>query len=126
MKRLKNIKGSLANRLSLWVAVSTALVFFFIALFVSIMVAGGIIMETMKKAEVRLDNAGDHVDMILIEVETAVRNTIPAIDADLYIPDSMYEIVGRLVSNNKVISGAAIAFEPDFYPDRKNFFESYF
>lgn len=121
MKRLKNIKGSLANRLSLWVAASTALVFFFIALFVSIMVAGGIIMETMKKAEVRLDNAGDHVDMILIEVETAVRNTIPAIDADLYIPDSMYEIVGRLVSNNKVISGAAIAFEPDFYPDRKNF-----
>lgn len=58
-------------------------------------------------------------------VEVAVANNAWQINRYIDRPDSMYSVVHRLQEDNPVIMGSAIAFEPNYYPDKRRFFSPY-
>ena len=110
---------SLATKLSLWVALTSAIVLLVVSLVIDIFVAAGIIMEADRKADGEVDNVGDHIDKVLIEVETAVRNTLPMVQNNLQRPELFRSILEYMASNNPVIAGCSIAMEPNYYSGKK-------
>lgn len=62
---------------------------------------------------------------MLHSVEVAVANNAWQINRYIDRPDSMYSVVHRLQEDNPVIMGSAIAFEPNYYPDKRRFFSPY-
>lgn len=109
-------KQSFATRMGFWVGITAAVVMIVLSLVVYLFISAGIMLEAEKRAEATLDNAGDHIDKVLIEVETAVRNTLPDIESHLNRPERFNSYIAHLVSANPVISGAAIAMEADYFP----------
>lgn len=112
---MKKLKRSLATRMSLWVGLTTAVVMIFLSLLVNLFIATGIIYEAHQRAEATLDNAGDHIDKVLIEVETAIRNALPDVESHLNHPERFNGYIAHLVESNSVISGACIALEENYF-----------
>lgn len=74
--------------------------------------------ESIKHTEAALSNTILQIDNVLNSIEVAVNNMSWNIPEHLNEPDSMYTIVHRLLENNPIIMGSAIAFEPNYYPSK--------
>lgn len=81
--------------------------------------------EAVKHAESTLSNTILRIDHVLHSVEVAVGNMAWCIPRELDRPDSMYAITRQLLENNPIISGSAIAFEPDYYPEKGILYSPY-
>ena len=125
LKLFRNQK-SFSARLSLWVILSVAIVLIATAIMMHILVRDGILREEKLRAGSTLDNVEQRIDGVLIEVETAVKNHVGEIGYFLHAPrEEMYRITRMMLETNPAISGSAIAFEPDYFPEQGRWFSPY-
>lgn len=75
------------------------------------------------KTELKVKNL--EILQVVNSVETAVNNTLWAIERELSHPDSIFALEKRLVAHNEMITGCGIGFVSDYYPDKGQWFEPY-
>lgn len=122
---LPDISRSFSMRLSLFITLTAALLFVITSFIFFYSSRGLIRQEATQHAESTLDNTILRIEKVLNSVEVAVDNMDWVIDANLSNPDSMYGITRRLLMNNPVIVGSAIAFKPNYYPEKGELFSPY-
>ena len=125
MKRKRNILNSLSTRLSLFIlAVTTSLLITIVIL--NYNSSRNLVKEeSIERAQSVLDNTILRIDNVLSSVETAVHNISWTVKENVDNPDYMYDVTKRLIESDDFISGSAVAFEPDFYPDKGHFYSPY-
>ena len=77
-----------------------------------------LVEEAKMDAELRLEGTVQHVDNLLLSIEQSTGNIYHALLEHLDQPDRMQTYCRKLVECNPNIDGCAIAFKPDYYPDR--------
>ncbi|MBR1520393.1 MAG: SpoIIE family protein phosphatase [Bacteroidaceae bacterium] len=85
----------------------------------------GIRKEVEHRAESELKVKNLEIQKVMTAVEVAVRNMAWSVEQHLARPDSMYGITQKLLKDNEVIAGSAIAFEPYYYQDKGRQFSPY-
>ncbi len=124
MKKV-HITHSFSTRISLYILLATGTIFL-IAFIIFYHAARNLVQkEAEESGESSLSNTILQIDDVLHSVEVAVQNTAWLIPEHLDDPESMYTITRRLLEHNPIISGSAIAFEPDYFPREGNFFAPY-
>lgn len=81
-----------------------------------------LVEEVKMDAEQRLEGTVQRVDNVLLAIEQATGNVYRALLEDLDHPDHMINYCRRIVECNENIKLCAIAFEPNYYPDKELFF----
>ena len=118
-------RHTLATRLTRWIMLTV----FFIMTVVTILIFYKSTTAMMEQARERsmgmMANTNGRTYGVLTNVEVAIANTVPEIEERLNSPDDLYSIVERILRLNPVIVGSAIAFEPNYYPDKGIFFSPY-
>lgn len=119
------ITHSFSTRISLYILLAAGTIFL-VAFIIFYHSARNLVQkEAEGHGETSLSNTILQIDDVLHSVEVAVRNTAWLIPEHLDEPESMYAIVQRLLEQNPIISGSAIAFEPDFFPREGKFYAPY-
>ena len=81
--------------------------------------------ESLKVANSTLDTTVSDIETVMKEVESVVNNAIWVVKEHIDDPDYMFHITEQIVSNNPHIIGSAIAFEPEFYREKGEYFAPY-
>ena len=81
-----------------------------------------LVEEAKMDAELRLEGTVQHIDNILLSIEQSTGNVYHALLEHLDQPDRMQTYCRKLVECNPNIDGCAIAFKPDYCPDRGQLF----
>ena len=123
--RRTRLKNSISGRLTLNVIVLTAIIFILTCTVFIRMAANKVRQEATKNAHTELTNTINQIDATLKTAEIAVENTAWLVPHRLSSPDFMYDITERILQNNDFICGSAIAFEPDYYASKGQFFSPY-
>lgn len=89
------------------------------------MAANRVREEATKHAHSELSSAIHQIDGVLKSVEIAVQNMSWLVPYRLEDPDFMYEITDLLLQNNDFISGAAVAFEPNYFEECGHYYAPY-
>ena len=116
---------SLYARLTVWVMLTVMTVTVITALIVSYISSSAVLMGTKENVQSRMDVANQYINSVLVAVEVAVANTIPEVENSLSNPDKMYSVVRRLLELNPNIIGSAVAFEPNYFPQKGKQFSPY-
>lgn len=119
------LRKSISGRLTLSVIVLTAIIFTLTCTVFIRMAANKVRQEATKNAHTELTSTIHQIDAVLEAVEIAVQNTAWLVPYRLNSPDFMYSITERILKNNRFICGAAVAFEPDYYPSEGYYFSPY-
>ncbi len=77
--------------------------------------------EAMHDVEQTLEGTAQHIDNILISVEQSAGNFYWELLNHLDRPDRMFAYSRKIVECNPYVVGCAIAFKPNYYPDRELF-----
>ena len=81
--------------------------------------------ESLKVANSTLDTTVSDIETVMKEVESVVNNAIWVVKEHIDDPYYMFHITEQIVSNNPHIIGSAIAFEPEFYREKGEYFAPY-
>ena len=81
--------------------------------------------ESIEHAQAALDNTVLRIDNLLNSVETAVENVALALKENIDNPDYLYGITRYLVRSEEYVCGSALAFEPNYLPEKGHFFAPY-
>lgn len=73
----------------------------------------------------KIDRSNEKINGILSSVETAVANNQLEIDENINAPDKMFDITEHILQQNPNIVGSAVAFRPNFYPQKGRQFAPY-
>ena len=127
MIQTKKAKGfrSLHSRLTLWVMLTVLAVFVLITIIITNVIRKALLSSSEENAKSRIEIANQHINSILVGVEVAVNNVIPEIMEKLDKPDQFYETVRKILELNQPIIGSAIAFEPNYFPQKGEHFSPY-
>ena len=87
--------------------------------------AKGIKEEAVRQAQSQLEITNLQITNVMEQVESAVHNNLWAARRTLPYPDSLFLMTGRIVKDNPVIIGSAVALRPDFYPEKGHLFAPY-
>jgi len=87
--------------------------------------SNGIREEVQRRAESELRVRNLEIRNVMNAIEVAVANMKWAVEQNTANPDTMYPITRQLLSFNKIIMGSAVAFEPDYYPQKGRQFSPY-
>ena len=123
--RKMSIKRSISGRLTFGVVIVSAIIFTLTFTVFIRMAANKVREEATKNAHTELTNTIHQIDAILEGVEIAIQNTAWLVPYRLSSPEFMYSITERILRNNRFISGAAVAFEPDYYPSEGYYYSPY-
>lgn len=77
--------------------------------------------DALHRASQTLEGAMVNVDNIMLSIEQTAGNSYYNFHKLLNRPDTMYAFCRKIIETNPCVVGCAIAFKPDFYPDRKPF-----
>lgn len=77
------------------------------------------------RAKTELQLKGLEIQRVMTAVETAAENSVWMIEKQLSNPDSVRSILRQIVRKNPTISGTAVGFEPNFYPQFGRWYEPY-
>ena len=122
----QNIESITENpRAGLTIVVVAAIVLEAIALLQYWFAREGIRHEAENRARNELTHVNLEIKNITSRVEVAVQNMAWAVERDLARPDAMYDVTRKLLDDNKIIVGSAVAFEPNFFPDKGRQFSPY-
>jgi methyl-accepting chemotaxis protein/sigma-B regulation protein RsbU (phosphoserine phosphatase) len=80
-----------------------------------------LVEEKKMDAEQRLEATVQHIDNILLTIEQSADNICYELLNHLDRPEDMPAFCRRLVESNPDIDGCAIAFKPNFFPNRELF-----
>lgn len=122
---MRKISQSFSSRLSLNIISLTALAFVFILLAMSYSIATIMNQEAKKTATARLEATINEIENIITGVESAVNNQELFIKRNLSDPEFMYTITQNLIRSNNDIIGSTVAFRPDFYKSKGEFYAPY-
>lgn len=81
--------------------------------------------EVQMRAKTELKVKNLEILQVVNSVETAVNNTLWAIESELSHPDSIFALEKRLVAQNEMLTGCGIGFVSNYYPDKGQWFEPY-
>ena len=109
---------SLGARLTLTVTATILAIFVIITLFIYKATASSILQEANARYMGMLDNNNEHANATLKSTEVVLSNILPMVEKNLDNPDYMYSIVEQILAINPDIVGSAIAFEPNYYPEK--------
>ena len=118
-------RKSLASRISLWVVLSVVGILSITTLIGNYYVTKSIKLEESVKANGILYIVGQRIDASLVTVEIAVRNHMGDIIENIDNPEALYHITQRMLEDNPGIVGSAIAFRPNYFPDKGQWFAPY-
>ena len=121
----QHMAHTLSVRLSLMVALPTALILTAALLVMLHFSRKSIKQETLQKAEQTLEATVQIIDNILLSVEQASGNTYWNMLEQLDKPERMQVYCRKLVETNPYITGCAIAMEPYYYKDHAKYFMTY-
>ena len=121
----QHMAHTLSVRLSLMVALPTALILTAALLVMLHFSRKSIKQETLQKAEQTLEATVQSIDNILLSVEQASGNTYWNMLEQLDKPERMQVFCRKLVETNPYITGCAIAMEPYYYKNRSKYFMAY-
>ena len=122
----QNIESITENpRAGLTIVVVAAIVLEAIAMLQYWFAREGIRHEAENRARNELTHVNLEIKNITSRVEVAVQNMAWAVERDLARPDAMYDVTRKLLDDNKIIVGSAVAFEPNFFPDKGRQFSPY-
>ena len=121
----RHIAHTLSVRLSLMVAIPTALILTAALLVMLHFSRKAIKQETLQKAEQTLEATVQSIDNILLSVEQASGNTYWNMLEQLDKPERMQVYCRKLVETSPYITGCAIAMEPYYYKDHTKYFMTY-
>ena len=121
----QHMAHTLSVRLSLMVALPTALILTAALLVMLHFSRKSIKQETLQKAEQTLEATVQSIDNILLSVEQASGNTYWNMVEQLDKPERMQVFCRKLVETNPYITGCAIAMEPYYYKNRSKYFMAY-
>lgn len=116
---------NLSGRLTFWVMLTTLVVFGITTYFTHYIVEKAFLESSEENAMSRMEIANQHINSVLTGAENAVNNTIPEVEWFLNQPDQLYNVTREMVARNSDIIGAAIAFEPNYYPSKGEYFSPY-
>ena len=85
----------------------------------------GIEEEATLRAQAELDNTSLKITGVMDQVETAIRNNLWSVRQELGNADSLYKITRRIVEDNPVIVGSAVALLPEHRTARGKLFSPY-
>ena len=122
---LLRFRESLASRISLWVVLCVVVILSVTAFVGNYYVVKGIKLEESVKANGILYIVGQRIDAALVTVEIAVRNHMGDIVENLDQPEALYHITERILEDNPDIVGSAIAFRPNYFPEKGAWFAPY-
>ena len=127
MIQTKKAKGfrSLHSRLTLWVMLTVLAVFVLITIIITNVIRKALLSSSEENAKSRIEIANQHINSILVGVEVAVNNVIPEVMENLENPDQYYAMVQKILELNQPIIGSAIAFEPNYFPQKGEHFSPY-
>ena len=74
--------------------------------------------EATRRAEGQMEETNLKITDVMNQVETAVRNSVWAVRRLLDNPDTLAYLTSRIVETNDFISGSAVAFVENYYPDK--------
>ncbi len=114
---------SFANRLTWWVML-VVLVLMVVTMFFT----GALTVMTLKKeAEGQyryvLDTSRSIIRHVTSDVHVASLNNISILEKYLDQPDSLYSVMKRFLILNERISGCAVCFEENYFPEKGRWFE---
>lgn len=119
------IKKTLSARLTLWV-VSFSIVLFISSLFIIFHFSKQALKEeATQNVTETLEGTILHIDNTLHQVENATRNMLQKVEQHLDEPDAMQLYSRKIIENNTNISACAIAFEPNYYPNKNTYYMAY-
>lgn len=118
-------KNSLATRLTRWIMLTVFLIMTVVTILIYTISMKAMMSQAQERSMGMMANTNGQTNGVLNTVEVVIANIVPEIEESLDTPDAFYSIVERILRLNPVIVGAAIAFEPNFYPDKGVFFSPY-
>jgi sigma-B regulation protein RsbU (phosphoserine phosphatase) len=122
---IKYIRKSLSARLSLWIVLFAALVFFASLGFMFVESRKTVRQEAESRASQVLESTVLRVNGLLDRVVVATNNLEWLVLRHLDSPDSMFVYARCFLENNPDLNGCSIAFEPYFFKDRGRYFSAY-
>ena len=122
---MKMKSKSFAKRLSFSIIVIVAMLLVSIISMVTYYTSKMMYNEARKTAVNELRSIIADINGMLTSVESSVNNMAWLVGDKLDAPDSMYEITEKLVGRNEIIVGSAIAFLPNYFPEKGYYFSPY-
>lgn len=121
------MKGSrsFAKRLSLYVVSITAVLFTVTMLVVGIFMRSSLTNEAEKKVANLLNATVGDIESILSNVEAATTNSIWIVKEHLNDPDYIASIPKHLVEENQYIVGSTVAFVPNYFASKGEYYAPY-
>lgn len=121
----KKSYSSLATRLSLNTIVLIGIIFYIILTIFHTYNKRRIQDQVITQTHNVLGNMASQIDAQISIVETAVNNTAWLLENNIATPDLLSNFLIALVKNNPLIYGSAIAFAPNYYPNKGEYFMLY-
>ena len=112
----------LSAKLSFWIVLAAALLFFVMILYLVRVWRSGVGEEVDKDAEQVLENAVFHLDDILEDAEWTTSVLAWFVDRDLDRPDMMIPHATNTLRYNTTLNSCSISFEPWFYPKKGEYY----
>ena len=125
ISRLQKMSHSLHSRLTVWVMLTVVIVFTIVTLIITHVTRKAFLNSSEENAKSRIEIANQRINSVLVGVEVAVENVVPEVYDHIKEPDTFYDIVRQILELNPHIIGSAIAFEPNYYPQKGEHFSPY-
>ena len=116
---------SFSARLTLWVVLTTMAIFIILTIIITNISTSAMMEMSTQASQSRMEIANEKVNSTFMGVEIAIDNIIPEVETVLNTPDQIYPILKKLLELNPAIIGSAVAFEPNYYPSKGEFFSPY-
>lgn len=85
----------------------------------------GIRNEVERRARAELKARNTEIQSVVTSVETAIDNMHWVLEWSVSNPDSIYTTLEKIIQNNPIITGCAIAFEPNYFPGQGRWYEPF-
>jgi len=120
-----NPHTSISTRITIPVVIATSVLFFLAISAISIYSYLSVKEVAIYGANLGLEKQVAEIESVFSSVESAVNNTEWVVQDNLENPDYMFDITSRLVSDNTLIVGSAVAFRPYYYKEKGRYYAPY-
>lgn len=122
---IQYIRNTLSARICWWVLLSVTILFVAALLIMFRYSHNAIEKESLAKAEQMLNGKVMDIENMLHRVNVATTNMRWNVEQHLDDPDAMAKYTMQVVRSNPDIVGCAIAFEPNYYPQKGELYMTY-
>jgi len=125
MQNIKDLLSKLRHNKSVMIVIVAAILIELIFATMYWYAHRAIQQEVEQHAESELEVKQLEIQKVTATVESAVNNSVWAIEQRLSQPDSLTVVTRQMVLNNQHIIGVGVVFIADYYPEKGHWFEPY-